>query len=72
MQLLMFTDIVSEDGVIDRKALGAIVFTDKTKMDQLTSIVWPEIWKLVHQQINDAWNQGMLLCIILYSWKFSL
>ena len=52
------TGIVSKDGVIDRRALGAIVFSDKSKMEQLTSIVWPEIWRLVHQQISDAWNQG--------------
>ena len=52
------TDIVSKDGVIDRKALGAIVFADKSKLEQLTDIVWPEIWRLAHQQIGDAWNQG--------------
>ena len=44
--------------MIDRKALGAIVFADKSKLEQLTDIVWPEIWRLAHQQIGDAWSQG--------------
>lgn len=49
--------------MIDRKALGAMVFADKSKLDQLTSIVWPEIWRLAQQLINDAWNQGMIIKI---------
>jgi len=41
------------------------VFSDKTKMTQLTSIVWPEIWRLAHQKIVDAWDQGtVLICLI--------
>ena len=47
--------------MIDRKTLGGIVFSDKTKMTQLTSIVWPEIWRLAHQQIINAWDQGYVV-----------
>ena len=32
--------ILGENGKIDRKKLGAIVFSDKNKMDELTQITW--------------------------------
>ena len=35
--------IVSADGSINRQALGAIVFSDKSKLSALNNIVWPEI-----------------------------
>ncbi|XP_065896616.1 bifunctional coenzyme A synthase-like isoform X2 [Dysidea avara] len=57
-------DIVNKEGMIDREILGGIVFSDKIKMTQLTSIVWPEIWRLAHQQIINAWDQGYKVCVV--------
>lgn len=31
------------DGVVDRKKLGSIVFSDKSKLRELSELVWPEV-----------------------------
>lgn len=46
-------DIVSGDGSIDRKALGATVFADKEKLNELNSIVWPELLVKVKAVIEE-------------------
>ncbi|PIC54217.1 hypothetical protein B9Z55_000356 [Caenorhabditis nigoni] len=33
------------DGVVDRKKLGGIVFSDKSKLRELSELVWPEVRK---------------------------
>ena len=38
--------VVAEDGTIDRKELGRIVFADSTKLQRLNQIVWPVIEQL--------------------------
>lgn len=35
--------IIAEDGSVNRRALGSIVFSDRNKMNQLNQIVWPGI-----------------------------
>lgn len=52
------SDILSEDGNIDRRKLGSIVFGDQEKMNLLTSIVWPEIASLAQERINKAREEG--------------
>ena len=52
-----FTDNIvdKETNQIDRKVLGSIVFSNKEKMDELQSIVWPEIKeKLKEKMENDS------------------
>src|SRR5262245_13628327 len=34
-------DVVAQDGTIDRRKRGAIVFADPSRLKQLTDIVWP-------------------------------
>src|SRR3990172_4987696 len=34
-------EVVSPDGAIDRRRLGALVFADPARLKQLTDIVWP-------------------------------
>lgn len=36
----------AEDGTINRKVLGGLVFADSEKMKKLNTIVWPEIGRL--------------------------
>lgn len=43
--------IVAADGVIDRQALGAIVFADATKLAQLEAIVHPAVFELAQQSL---------------------
>jgi len=38
--------VVGEDGQINRRVLGPIVFSDKSKLEKLNSLVWPEIGRL--------------------------
>ncbi|XP_064613694.1 bifunctional coenzyme A synthase-like isoform X2 [Liolophura sinensis] len=47
------TEIVGEDGEVHRRALGAIVFSDKNKLSKLNEIVWPEIANLAEGEIRD-------------------
>lgn len=56
--------IVAEDGTINRKALGFIVFSDKSKMDELNSIVWPEIRKLLQVELENYRSQGVNLVVV--------
>merc|ERR1712118_150602 len=39
--------IVNADGTLNRPALGAIVFSDKSKLEQLNATVWPYIRKMI-------------------------
>nr|XP_006818858.1 PREDICTED: bifunctional coenzyme A synthase-like [Saccoglossus kowalevskii] len=51
-------DIVADNGQINRKALGAKVFADKSRLQVLNQIVWPEIANLFNQQIAALAKQG--------------
>jgi len=48
-----FGQDVIANGTVDRKALGAIVFGDGTKMAKLEKIVWPHVKDLILQRIQD-------------------
>lgn len=56
--------VVAEDGTINRKALGPIVFADKSKLTQLNNIVWPEIANLVKEQIESFSAEGVQVCVV--------
>ena len=47
-------DIVGQDGRIDRRKLGPIVFADKKRLEQLNAIVWPAIRQLAEEEIAQA------------------
>ncbi|NXT03703.1 COASY synthase, partial [Jacana jacana] len=51
-------EVVNEDGTINRKALGAKVFGNQEQLKSLTDIVWPEIARMVKEQIREADAQG--------------
>ena len=46
-------EVLASDGTINRKALGPIVFADKSKLVELNNIVWPEIANLVQEKIES-------------------
>lgn len=56
--------IVAEDGTINRRALGSIVFSDKSKMEELNSIVWPAIRKLLEAALENYRSQGTKLVVV--------
>ncbi|KAI1285198.1 Bifunctional coenzyme A synthase [Halotydeus destructor] len=45
-------DIIGDDGNVDRRKLGAIVFGNKEKLKKLESLVWPETSNLVDKEIE--------------------
>ena len=46
-------DIVAADGTINRQLLGGKVFGRPDQMERLTNIVWPEIRRLAHEEVNE-------------------
>ena len=48
------TDIVADDGEIDRRKLGGKVFGNELALKQLTDIVWPSIRAMAEKEITDA------------------
>ncbi|XP_057270115.1 bifunctional coenzyme A synthase [Pezoporus wallicus] len=57
-------EILSEDGTINRKVLGAKVFGNQERLKSLTDIVWPKIARLVKEQIREAEAQGKAVCVL--------
>ena len=56
--------VVADDGEIDRKALGQIVFSDSNRMSELTGIVWPLIRESVKEQLNRNREQGAAVTVV--------
>jgi len=50
---LFGSDILLENGQIDRKKLGNIVFADKNAMSQLEHIVWPHVKRVIQSRIEE-------------------
>eukprot|EP00116_Pleurobrachia_bachei_P006617 sb/3466879/ len=46
--------VVSEDGTINRRALGGIVFSDPSKLARLNELVWPCIAAVAKERISVA------------------
>lgn len=56
--------IVSEDGNINRKALGSIVFSDKDQLEKLNQLVWPNLLKLIKKEIESLGESGYRVVVI--------
>lgn len=57
-------DILREDGTLDRKKLGGIVFSDKEKLRQLDGICYPYIIYRVIERIEELSQQGYSLILL--------
>jgi dephospho-CoA kinase len=53
--------IVKEDGTIDRKKLGRIVFSDPAALGRLERIVHPQVFDLIQQEIADTASPVVIL-----------
>ena len=49
-------EILEDNGRIDRKKLGGIVFGDKEKLQLLNSIVWPNLLKKSKQRVKELYE----------------
>ena len=59
----VFGDVFSTDGRLDRKKLGAIVFADAQKLQQLNAITHPYIRQAARDAFAAYSKRGCLLCI---------
>lgn len=44
-------EVAGENGRVDRRALGALVFAEAGALERLTAIVWPEIRRLAEERL---------------------
>lgn len=51
-------EIVGQDGEVDRKRLGAIVFSDPARLEQLNHIVHPLIRSAIESRIEQGRREG--------------
>ena len=53
--------IIGQDGKIDRKKLGTIVFSDKSSMKKLTEITWGYMQKVLDEILINETNEAIIL-----------
>ncbi|QHS22981.1 dephospho-CoA kinase [Virgibacillus sp. MSP4-1] len=51
-------EVLYEDGTLDRKKLGSIVFTDESKREQLNAIVHPEVRRKMLEMRDEYVKKG--------------
>ena len=56
--------VVGDDGQINRRALGSIVFADKSKLELLNKLVWPEIGRLAMDSVAEAATEGKQVVVL--------
>ena len=56
--------VVGDDGEIDRRALGGIVFSDDDALQQLNAIMHPRIYALAEQRLNALAEQGEATAVL--------
>ena len=55
-------EIVGDDGFVDRKKLGPIVFSDPANLDLLNSIMHPLIYEMIKDRMKDV--SGVPLVVV--------
>jgi dephospho-CoA kinase len=58
-------EIVAPDRTIDRKKLGAVVFGNPDRLNQLTSIVWPATFEGIRRNVAELRANGAKLPIVV-------
>lgn len=58
------TDILDENGIIDRQKLGQIVFNDEEKLNILNSITHPNVKKAILSSIEEKRHSGCALYVL--------
>ena len=68
-----FGEDILTDGAINRRTLGKLVFSDKSKLQNLNSIVQPEIRKLLRNKIEELAQDNPVIVemaiLIEMSWQ---
>ncbi len=56
--------ILTPDGEIDRRKLGAIVFADPDQRKALQDIVWPRMKEMIRQRLAELRAAGVQVAVI--------
>ncbi|RVE50887.1 hypothetical protein evm_004454 [Chilo suppressalis] len=56
--------ILTDNGEIDRRILGQIVFSDKGQLEKLNSLVWPAVINEAERQVRELGVQGHRVVVI--------
>jgi dephospho-CoA kinase len=56
--------ILTSDGNIDRKKLGAIVFSNPESLEKLNRIVHPRMYEMMKAQIDEYRQQGVKVVVL--------
>ena len=57
-------EILGDDGEIDRRKLGTIVFSDSGRLDKLNQIMHPRMARMVADEIEDLRTQGVDVVVV--------
>ena len=57
-------DILQDDGDIDRRKLGAIVFSDPSQLEKLNQIMHPRMARMVADKIEVLPDQGVNVVVV--------
>ena len=57
-------DILQEDGEIDRRKLGAVVFSDPGQLEKLNQIMHPRMARMVADKIEELRDQGVGVVVV--------
>ena len=56
--------VIGQNGTIDRKSLGELVFADSDNMSDLNAIVHPIILRLIKKTLEDNLNNGVEVTVV--------
>lgn len=56
-----FPGVLNEDGTLNRKALGTIIFNDKAQRDSLNEIIHPIVRRLMDEEKAAALSEGKVV-----------
>ncbi|MEC8910407.1 MAG: dephospho-CoA kinase, partial [Chloroflexota bacterium] len=57
-------DILQDDGEIDRRKLGAVVFSDPGQLEKLNQIMHPRMARMVADKIEELRDQGAEVVVV--------
>jgi dephospho-CoA kinase len=57
-------EVVAEDGTIDRKKLGPIVFSDPAKLGRLNAITHPRMKDMMRERLTEAERAGVKVAVL--------
>jgi dephospho-CoA kinase len=58
------TEILQEDGTLDRKKLGTIIFNDEGRRKLLNKIVHPAVRRAMFWKVLGYWFRGHRYCVL--------